>query len=134
MLPFLVILIAGLSATTPVVGQENGSAQKLVEPTGEPQSKRQTELMLRKHIDGMRSGKPIYEMMTPVLISAVKPYEVSGKARLEQLGAIRNIEFRGTSSSGIDSYYVQYEHGASDYLISLTTEGKISALVVRPEQ
>jgi hypothetical protein len=90
--------------------------------------------MLRKHIEGMRIGKPIYDHMTPQVAAAVKPYEEVGKTRVVQLGAIRNIEFRGNTPSGADTYYVQYENGASDYEIALSAEGKIRALVVRPGQ
>jgi hypothetical protein len=112
-------------AVFPQEGKSESEAKEI-------QSSRETEVMLRKHIEGMRKGKPIYEQMTADVAAAVRPYEDGGKTRLIQLGAVRNVEFRGSSPSGVDTYYVQYENGASDYQIALTDEGKIRALVVRP--
>jgi hypothetical protein len=135
MLAVLAATTIALATNVPIArGQENNSETTDAERTGESQPTRETEIMLRKHIDAMRIGKPIYQMMTPELVAAVKPYEEIGKKRFAQLGAIRSIEFRGTTSSGVDTYYVQYENGASDYFIALTTEGKIGALVVRSRQ
>lgn len=91
---------------------------------------RPSEVLLRQHIEGMRAGKPIYELMNPTIVAAVKPYEEIGRRRFAQLGAIRSIEFRGQHASGADVYLVQYENGASEYLIALNSDGKISALYV----
>jgi hypothetical protein len=122
---------AALILSAPVVlAQESKSDSKAMEG----QSTRETEMMLRRHIEGMRTGTPIYEQMIPAVAEAVRPYEDGGKKRLVELGAIRTIEFRGTSPTGVDTYSVQYDNGASGYEIALTDEGKIRALVVRPGQ
>jgi hypothetical protein len=117
----------------PVLAQEN-SATKAAAQSAEKQPARETEVMLRKHIEGMRIGKPVYDLMTPTIAAAVQPYEAIGKTRFAQLGAIRSVEFRGMTSEGADTYFVQYENGATDYLIALTDDGKIRALVLRPNQ
>ena len=93
-----------------------------------------TEALLRKHIEAMRVGKPIYDAMTQAVAAAVKPQEEYGKTRLAQVGAIRTIEFRGVAPNGLDTFHVQFENGSSEYLIGLTTDGKISSLGVRPNQ
>jgi hypothetical protein len=93
-----------------------------------------TEAMLRKHIEGMRAGKPIYDLMTAPLVAAIKPQEEFGRTRLAQVGAIRSIEFRGVTPNGLDSFHVQYENGSSNYTIGLTAEGKIASLGVQPGQ
>jgi hypothetical protein len=92
------------------------------------------EEILRKHIEGMRVGKPIYDSMTQAVAAAVKPQEEYGKTRLAQVGAIRKIEFRGVAPNGLDTFHVQFENGDSEYLIGLNTDGKISSLGVRPGQ
>ena len=129
-LTILAMTAALLSSAPGVLAQENKSESKATEG----QATRETEVLLRKHIEGMRVGKPIYEHMTTQVADAVKPYEEDGKTRLAKLGAIRTIEFRGITPTGVDTYFVQYANGASDYLIALTDEGKIRALVVRPGQ
>jgi hypothetical protein len=127
----ILAMTAALLASAPgALAQENKSEPKATDG----QAARQTEVLLRKHIEGMRVGKPIYEHMTPEVAEAVKPLEEAGKARLAQLGAIRSLEFRGITPTGVDTYFVQYEKGASDYWIALNDEGKIGALVVRPGQ
>jgi hypothetical protein len=93
-----------------------------------------TEEILRKHIEGMRAGKPIYDSMTQAVAAAVKPQEEYGKTRLATVGAIRKIEFRGVAPNGLDMFHVQFENGDSEYLIGLTPDGKISSLAVRPGQ
>jgi hypothetical protein len=124
------VVTAALLLSAPMILAQAATSDAAVT---DRQSTRETEVMLRKHIEAMRAGKPIYEQMTPTVAAAVKPYEESGKTRLVTLGAIRNIEFRGTSS-GVDTYYVQYENGGSEYLIALTDDRKIRALVVRAGQ
>ena len=116
------------------LGQESNPETPSATRSEDNQLALKTELMLLRHIEGMRIGKPIYDAMTPELVAAVKPYEEIGKSRFAQLGAIRSIVFRGTSPSGVDTYYVTYENGSSEYLIALTADGKIRALVVRPGQ
>lgn len=93
-----------------------------------------TEELLRKHIEGMRAGKPIYDSMTQAVAAAVEPQEEYGKTRLAQVGAIRKIEFRGVAPNGLDTFHVQFENGDSDYLIGLGPDGKINSLGVRPNQ
>lgn len=93
-----------------------------------------TEAILRKHIEGMRAGTPIYDQMVPALVAAVKPQQEASKVRLAQVGAIKAIEFSGVAPNGLDTFHVQYENGSSDYMIGLTTDGKIGSLNVRPGQ
>jgi hypothetical protein len=93
-----------------------------------------SEEMLRKHIEGMREGKPVYELMTPSLIAVIKPQAQLGKMRLAQVGAIQKIAFTGVAPNGLDTFRVEYENGSSNYLIGLTSDGKIAALGVQPGQ
>jgi len=123
---FMVVIAAAVMLGEGAFGQADISNRTVASD-----SQRETEVLLRKHIDGMRAGKPIYEAMTTSVADAVRAYEQVGKERLAKLGAIRSIEFRGDGSEGTDVYFVQYEHGASEYLIRLASDGKINALVVR---
>jgi hypothetical protein len=120
-----------IAATAVMLGEGAFGQADVSNRTVASDSQRETEVLLRKHIDGMRIGKPIYEAMTTNVANAVRGYEQVGKERLEKLGAIRSVEFRGDGSEGTDVYFVQYEHGASEYLIRLASDGKINALVVR---
>lgn len=92
------------------------------------------EAMLRKFIEAMRAGTPIYDQMSPPLVTAVKPQAAASTARLAQVGAIKAIEFRGVAPNGLDNFHVQYENGSSDYVIGLMPDGKIGSLGVRPGQ
>lgn len=123
------MLVFALTAI--LLGEGAFGQADVANPSITSDSQRETEALLRKHIEGMRVGKPIYEAMSTNVANAVRSYEEVGKERLAKLGAIRSIEFRGDGPEGTDVYVVQYEHGASEYLIRLAGDGKINALVVR---
>jgi hypothetical protein len=92
------------------------------------------EAMLRKFIEAMRAGTPIYDQMSAPLVTAVKQQAAASTARLAQVGAIKAIEFRGVAPNGLDNFHVQYENGSSEYIIGLMPDGKIGSLGARPGQ
>lgn len=120
-----------IAAIALLIGEAAFGKADASNPTVVSGSQRETEVLLRKYIDGMRTGKPIYEAMTTNVANAVRAYEQVGKERLEKLGAVRSVEFRGDGPEGTDIYFVQYEYGASEYLIRLASDGKINALILR---
>jgi hypothetical protein len=91
------------------------------------------EEILRKHIEAMRAGKPLYELMTSDLAAVVKAQARMSQARLAEVGAIQTIEFTGVAPNGLDTFLVKYEKGASRYLIGLDGDGKIASMAVRAE-
>jgi len=91
------------------------------------------EEILRKHIEALRAGKPLYDMMAPGLAAAVKAQAQMSQARLAEVGAIQAIEFTGVAPNGLDTFLVKYEKGASRYVIGLDGDGKVASMAVRVE-
>jgi hypothetical protein len=91
------------------------------------------EGMLRKHIEALRAGNPLYDMMSPDLAAAIKAQAQMSQARLAEVGAIQSIEFTGVTANGLDTFLVKYEKGASRYVIGLGGDGKVASMAVRLE-
>jgi hypothetical protein len=90
-----------------------------------------SEAALVRHLEGIRSGKPIYDQMTPDLAAAVRGAAAQGQALLAQLGAVQSITFKSVIANGADMFEVIYENGATQYGIGLAPDGKINTLNYR---
>jgi hypothetical protein len=83
-----------------------------------------TEAAVRRLIEGLRSGKPNYEEMSPRLAEATRQQLPHLSAGVKQYGAIQSIEFRGVGSQGWDVYDVRHENGRSTWRVLLSKDGK----------
>jgi hypothetical protein len=90
-----------------------------------------SEAALKRHLEGIRIGKPIYDEMTPALAAVVRPVAPQGQALLQQLGAVQSITFKSVVPNGADLYEVVYENGATQYGIGMAPDGKINMLNYR---
>jgi hypothetical protein len=91
-----------------------------------------TEAALRRLVDGIISGKPKYDEMTPALAEATRHQLPNLQPWLAQLGAVQSVKFLGVSSQGDDVYTVTQESGASHWRIALDSKGTISMAMVSP--
>lgn len=89
-----------------------------------------TEAALRRLVDGVISGKPNYDEMSPALAEATRHQLPNLQPYLAQLGAVQSVKFLGVSPQGEDVYTVRQENGASHWRITLDSKGTISMAMV----
>jgi bla regulator protein blaR1 len=62
-------------------------------------------------VDGLISGKPNYDEMSPELVQAIRDQLPNLHSDMAQLGSIQSIGFVGVGNAGEDIYIVKHEHG-----------------------
>lgn len=90
-----------------------------------------TEAALHRLIDGIASGNPDYNEMSPALAAATRK-QLQWLQPLADLGNIQSIRFLGVGEQGEDVYSVRHVNGAAHWRIALDTNGIISAAWVTP--
>lgn len=89
-----------------------------------------TEIALRRLLDGIASGAPRYVEMTSALAEATRKQLPRLKAASAQLGEVKSIVFLGVGSKGEDVYLVRHAKGASRWRIALDLNGSLSTALV----
>jgi len=84
-----------------------------------------SEQALRRLIDGVRTGTPDYEEMSPALTQVIQRQLPRLQPISSYLGEIRSIEFQGVGAQGWDVYDVHRERGTARWRIALGSDGKI---------
>ena len=92
----------------------------------------ETEPALRRLIEGIRTGKPNYEEMTPPLADLTRKQLSHLHADISEAGLIQSIRFVGVGSAGADVYRVQHEHRTLHWRINLDEDGMIFMALVTP--
>ncbi|WP_050631037.1 glyoxalase superfamily protein [Bradyrhizobium viridifuturi] len=90
-----------------------------------------TEAALHRLIDGIASGKPDYNAMSPALAAATRK-QMQWLQPLADLGNIQSIRFLGVGEQGEDVYSVRQDNGATHWRIALDDKGIISSAWVTP--
>ena len=90
------------------------------------------EAALRKLIEGIASGEPDYDSMSPDFADATRRQFAELQPELSKLGAIQSVTFRSVELNGADRYQVGFEQGALEFLISLGLDGTIQDARFRP--
>ena len=112
------------------------TAQRIVGKTTEKvksqSSSPGTEAALGRLIDGIISGKPDYDEMSPAMAEATRHQLPDLQPGLATSGAVQSIKFLGVGLTGEDAYSVRHENGASHWRIALDSQGKISTAWVTP--
>lgn len=91
-----------------------------------------TEAALRHLIEGIVSGNPDYDAMSPGLAAATREQLPNLQLGLGDLGAIESTRFLGVGAQGEDVYSVRHENGASHWRIALDPKGIVSTAWVSP--
>ena len=87
---------------------------------------------LRKLIEGLASGTPDYDAMTPEFATQMKQQIRFLQPMAAASGAIHSIEFAGIDTEGRNIYQVTQEKGATNARIALDADGKIEFALLRP--
>jgi len=103
--------------------------KKVKDQTQDPR----TEAALRRDIDELRAGEPKYELMAPALAEATRQQLPQIKAVIVQLGAVESVKFTGVGPAGADIYVVKFEHGSTEWRITLDPDGKIASAGFRSQ-
>ena len=96
-------------------------AERIANKTPVPGS----EAALRRLSEGIRSGAPNYEEMSPAFAQVVQRQLPRLQPIGVYLGELKSIEFQGVGAQGWDCYDVHREHGTTRYRIALGSDGKI---------
>ncbi len=91
-----------------------------------------SEAALRRIIEEVRTGQPKYELMTPAFADLTRQQLPQLKAIIAQFGAVESVTFKGVGQGGADIYEVKFEHGSSEWRISLEPDGKVAGVGLRP--
>ena len=106
-------------------------------PTGPPQQPElpvslahafDTEARLRGVIDEIRSGKPDYELMEPMVRISLRRQLQALTSRLQALGNLISISREGEQQHA-DVYEVKFENGVAAWMIAIAPNGRITTLI-----
>ena len=92
-----------------------------------------SEETLRTLIAELQAGEPDYGRMTDTIAAAVREQSAAMRPVIDGFGAVVAVDFMG-SREDIDIYNVTFANAATQWLIGLTPEGKVSALLFRPAE
>jgi hypothetical protein len=87
-----------------------------------------TEARLRNLIAELKSGKPNYDQMEPMLRITIRRQMAVLVPRLQALGSLLSISYEG-QQQGADVYEVKFTNGTTAWMIGIAPNGNISALI-----
>jgi hypothetical protein len=91
----------------------------------------QLESLLRKTLNAVQAGSPNYSDMEPITADQVEASLSAVRQRLNAMGSIKSIEFRGMQSTPggpAEAYRVRFENGQMTWLINLAPTKKIGVI------
>ena len=91
-----------------------------------------SEAALRKMIEGLRLGKPDYDLMSPGLADVTRQQLPQLQSMIVELGALQSVTFKGVGPGGADIYQVKFENGSLEYRIWLARMAKSKAPTYAP--
>ncbi|NEU97299.1 glyoxalase superfamily protein [Bradyrhizobium uaiense] len=119
----------------PMARIDAATASKIADQTAERVKNQSanpgTEAALHRLIDGIASGNPNYNEMSPALAAATRK-QMTWLQALADLGTIQSVRFLGVGEQGEDVYSVRQANGASHWRIALDDKGIISTAWVSP--
>jgi len=86
-----------------------------------------TEARLRSVIAELKSGKPDFDQMEPMLRISIRQQLPVLVSRLQTLGSLLSISFEG-QQQGADVYEVKFTNGTTAWMIGISSDGFIRTL------
>ncbi len=121
---------AAAAAPTPAPAPQTAPAAPELSPERANEASEET---LRTLIAELQAGEPDYGRMTDTIAAAVREQSAAMRPVIDGFGAVVAVDFMG-SREDIDIYNVTFANAATQWLIGLTPEGKVSALLFRPAE
>ncbi|MCS6626419.1 hypothetical protein N0B44_26205 [Roseibacterium beibuensis] len=119
-----------VSQPAPQTAPEPAPAQAELSPDMANEASEET---LRTLIAEMQAGEPDYSRMTETIAAAVREQSTAMRPVIDGFGDLVTVDFMG-SQNGIDVFNVTFANAATQWLIGINPEGKISALLFRPAE
>jgi hypothetical protein len=91
-----------------------------------------SENALRKYIEGIASGMPDYDAMTPEWARTAKQTLAFAQRAAAAAGPIQSVEFGGIDPDGRNIYVVHQANGITNARIGLDADGKVNFAMLRP--
>lgn len=88
--------------------------------------------LLQEIIAQHQRGEPDLERMVPPLADAAREQSARIKADLDQMGALKDMAFKGVNAGGWDVYDVDFEKGQLEWSFAMTPDGKFGGIFIRP--
>ena len=92
-----------------------------------------SETALRAVIASLQSDEIDYSVFSASLAEQIRGRAAEFAPRVQQLGAVQTIEYRG-QQEGAEMFRVVFEKQATDWVIAFDDEDQIAALLYRPAQ
>ena len=92
-----------------------------------------SEELVRTVIADAQAGTMDYSLMTEGLADRIREQEATVTPIIKGFGEVVSMGFVG-SEDGVDAYRVIFANAATEWLIGVNEEGKISALLFRPAE
>ena len=86
---------------------------------------------LRRDIEELRLGQPNYELMSTGLAAVTRRQLTGLKEMITQLGVVDSVTFKGVGPAGADIFEVKFEHGSTEWRITMESEEKIASVSLR---
>jgi len=86
---------------------------------------------LRRDIEELRQGQPNYELMSTGLAEVTRRQLTGLKEMITQLGVVDSVTFKGVGPAGADIFEVKFEHGSTEWRITMESEEKIASVSLR---
>jgi CubicO group peptidase (beta-lactamase class C family) len=122
-----VAMRADAAQAAQVEAAQDALAKRIKEQTPAPGS----EAALRRDIDELRAGRPNYDLMSPGLAAVTRRQLVQLQQTITGLGAVQSVTFKGVGPGGADIFEVRFEHGATEWRITMESEQKIASVLFR---
>jgi hypothetical protein len=90
------------------------------------------EKALRRNIEELRAGEPQYDLMSPGLADVTRQQLPGLQKMMKEFGAIESVTFKGAAGNRTDIFEVKFEHGTTEWRITMETAEKIAGLRFRP--
>ena len=104
-------------------------AKRVKDQTAAPGS----EAAVRRTIEELRLGQPKYELMNPRVADITRQQLAYLKSTIVELGASESVTFKSVGPDGADIYEAKFEHGLTEWRITLEPDGKIAGVGFQPK-
>ena len=85
-----------------------------------------SEAALRGLIEGLLSGQPNYDLLSPGLATATRQQLSQLQSMVKPRGAVESLKFKGVGPAGADIFDVKFASGVWEYRVILGPDGKIT--------
>jgi len=122
---------AAWRASETIVSRIDSASAQQIEATRFARLQSQTpaagsEAAVRHFIDGIQSGHPDLDKLSPQLAGQVAKDLPKLQLTLASLGGLKSLVFRSVDASGFDVFEAKHEQGSSEWRVDVDGQGVIT--------